>query len=304
MKAKKIWNYFCRALPFLCIAALLLALIFYPHPTESEATKKRVVRIWNVDTFEGGKGSRTAFLREVALKTEKKRTSVYYLVSSFTPEGAEEAYAKGNRPDVLSFGVGLSAYAENSLPLSRRFAGGETDAGCLAYPWCRGGYYLFSLSEDFGGEGSTVISKGGSNLVSVAAAYAQIKGEEVDSTAAYVNFLNGKFRYLLGTQRDVCRFEARGKTVYTKPLNDFCDLYQYISVLSAEKRADCDAFLDELLSKNVQEQLSRIGMQPCEGDENGRTVSVFSSHEALENLAELARGGESGKNLDKYLKFI
>ncbi len=73
----------------------------------------------------------------------------------------------------------------------------------------------------------------------VAAALNNLSGEEIDSLSAYVAFLNGKYRYLLGTQRDRCRFVSRGVEVYEKPLNEFCDLYQYVSVLSAEKRSEC-----------------------------------------------------------------
>ena len=304
MKVKKALSIALRILPFLLIAAILCCLLLYPRGETVSKENKRVVRVWNVDTFEGGKGSRTAFLRNAARITEKKRGGVYYLITSYTLDGATAAFEKGESPDMLSFGIGLSAYAENSLPLSRKFAGGNTESGCLAYPWCRGSYYLFSLSEDFSASGETVISKGGNNLSEVAAAYAGIIGSFAESTAAYVEFLNGHYRYLLGTQRDECRFSARGVTVYSQELPEYCDLYQYISVLSREKREDCDAFVDTLLSNDVQTTLSRIGMYPVNGGNAKRTVSVFSDRESLRKLAESASGGIAGNFLDKYLKFI
>lgn len=292
-------------MPFLLVVAVFFSVIFFPKKrVEAKATEKRVVRIWNVDTFEGGKGSRTSFLRRVALKAEKENYGVYYLISTYTLEGAHAAFEAGNCPDLLSFGIGLSAFAEKSLPLPYSFAGGETDAGCLAYPWCGGGYYLFSLTDNFEENGVTAISKGGSNLSEVAANLAGVTGETVESNAAYVGFLSGKYRYLLGTQRDECRFASRGMNVYSKPLEEYCDLYQYISVLSAEKRADCNAFIKTLLSPNVQEQLSDIGMYSVGKTNANKTVSVFSETEALKTLSQIAAGGESGKNLDNFLKKV
>lgn len=304
MKFGKLKKALLTALPFVAIAAIFLAVVFFPQKKEDVKAEKRVVRIWNVDTFEGGKGSRTSFLRRVALKTEKENEGVYYMITSYTLEGANAAFAAGQRPDLLSYGIGLSAYAEMSLPLPYSFAGGNTDEGCLAYPWCAGGYYLFSLTEDFNGEGEIAISKGGSNLPEVAANLVGVRGEIVNSNAAYVGFLSGKYRYLLGTQRDVCRFSARGVTIYEKPLQEYCDLYQYISVLSAEKRADCNAFLKKLLSSEVQQELSDIGMLPIKNTDGTKTVSVFSETDALQAISQIASNGEDRKNLDKFLKTI
>ena len=283
-----------RGLPF----ALLLAaavIVFLPQTAE-KAEARTVVRVWNIDTFEGGKGSRTAFLKSVA---RELKGEAYYLVPSYTLEGALSAFAEGEAPDVLSFGVGLSEFAERLLPLKREFAGGELGGKTLAYPWCMGGYYLFSLT-DFEGEGRTALSVGGENLPAVAARLEGISGEETESVAAYTGFLSGKYRYLLGTQRDVCRFQARGVSVQARPLTKYCDLYQYIGILSSEKRDDSLAFVEALLSPEVQGRLSQIGMFPLANNAE-RTVSVFSSREALGWLAAAAREGDVP---EKYLKSI
>lgn len=283
-----------RGLPF----ALLLAaavIVFLPQTAE-KAEARTVVRVWNIDTFEGGKGSRTAFLKSVA---RELKGEAYYLVTSYTLEGALSAFAEGEAPDVLSFGVGLSEFAERLLPLKREFAGGELGGKTLAYPWCMGGYYLFSLT-DFEGDGRTVLSVGGENLPAVAARLEGISGEETESVAAYTGFLSGKYRYLLGTQRDVCRFQARGVSVQARPLTKYCDLYQYIGILSSEKRDASLAFVEALLSPEVQGRLSQIGMFPLENNAE-RTVSVFSSREALGRLAAAAREGDVP---EKYLKSI
>ena len=283
-----------RGLPFLLLLAAAV-IVFVPQKSE-KAEARTVVRVWNIDTFEGGKGSRTAFLKSVA---RELKGEAYYLVTSYTLEGALSAFAEGDAPDVLSFGVGLSEFAERLLPLKREFAGGELGGKTLAYPWCMGGYYLFSLT-DFEGEGRTALSVGGENLPAVAARLEGISGEETESVAAYTGFLSGKYRYLLGTQRDVCRFQARGAIVQARPLTKYCDLYQYIGILSAEKREASLAFVEALLSPEVQGRLSQIGMFPLENNAE-RTVSVFSSREALGRLAAAAREGDVP---EKYLKSI
>ncbi len=303
MKARKFFQRILSAIPYFLIAAVLLAVIFFPRP-KKEPTQTRVVSVWNVDTFEGGKGSRTAFLKKIARKVEKQRAGVYFLVTNYTIEGAEAAAAQGNAPDLLSFGVGLSVFAEQSFALPYDFAGGSLGGECRAVPWCRGGYFLFSLTDDFDSKGTVALSDGGKNLPEAAAAYAQVRGEKVESQAAYTGFLNGTYRYLLGTQRDVCRFQARGATVYRKPLPLYNDLFQYISVLSNAHREDAFAFLDVLLSAETAALLGEIGMEPVEERSSGaHTVNVFTDAEALLKIAESARSGET-KNLDKFLKTI
>ena len=283
-----------HGLPFLLLLAAAV-IVFVPQKSK-EAEARTVVRVWNIDTFEGGKGSRTAFLKSVARELQGE---AYYLVTSYTLEGALSAFAEGEAPDVLSFGVGLSEFAERLLPLPYSFAGGELGGKTLAYPWCMGGYYLFSLT-DFEGESRTALSVGGENLPAVAARLEGITGEETESVAAYTGFLSGKYRYLLGTQRDVCRFQARGVSVQARPLAKYCDLYQYIGILSSEKRDGSLAFVEALLSPEVQGRLSQIGMFPLENNAE-RTVSVFSSREALGRLAAAAREGDVP---EKYLKSI
>ncbi len=294
---------FAAAIPFCLIAALIVALAVFPK--EAQAQKQQcVVRVWNVDTFEGGRGSRTSFLRGVARTVEKTHAGVYYLISSYTLEGARAAYAAREAPDMISFGLGAGFYAEMSLPFEMRFAGGEVGGETLAIPWCRGKYALFCLEDDFEKQGAVAVSSGGENLSALAARLAGIAGEEVESQTAYTQFLSGKYRYLLGTQRDICRFQTRGVQVFEKELGGYNDLYQVVSVLSKEKRTACLDLVAELLSEETQDSLEKIGMLPVKGDESGRTVSVFSDAEALRTLRELARGENVAKNLDNFLKTI
>lgn len=289
-----------KLFPFLLSGALFFACAFYPEEAPSEA-RTRVVRVWHIETFEGGKGSRASLLKAAARRVEEARTGVYFLITVKAAEGAVRSLEEGDMPDAISFGVGLSQFAELSEPLPYSFAGGEADGRCLAVPWCAGRYYLFSRTEDFSAEGKTAISRGGENLPAVAARLAGINGEELPSLSAYSAFLAGEYRYLLGTQRDVCRFETRGVNVYKRELPAYCDLYQYFSVLSAEQREDCLALLGELLSERGQSALSQVGMLSVPA---GRTATVhaFTSAEGLRAVEEEARAG--GKNLEKYLKTV
>ena len=299
----KIFRAIGKTLPFLLVGVIVLIVSLYPKKQE-EAPVPVVVNVWHIETFEGGKGSRASFLKNVAARVEKKDNTLYYMVKSYTAEGAREALKEGKLPDMISYGIGFGDCLERALPLSYRFSGGEAGGACLAYPWASGRYSLFSLENNFEKEGETVISEGGQNLVRAAAYFENIRGEALPSTSAYVNFLNGKYRYLLGTQRDECRFQTRGVTVYRKDLNEFCDLYQYISVLSAEKFEVCRTFIDCLLSREVQESLEQIGMFSVQKSTALKTVSVFSSEEARENFMKEIKENGDRKKIDKYLKSI
>ncbi len=289
-----------KILPFALIAVLLVLLLCLPRGDDGvSASEKTVVEIWNVDTFEGGKGSRTAFLNRTAALVEEE--NVYFYVLSYTAEGVKDAFSRGIYPDMISFGLGLDGIAEKAIPLPYSDAGGDAGGKCLAVPWAAGEYFLFSLDDDLSEEESTAISCGGNNLPSVAAKFHGTVGEELPSGEAYVRFLGGEYRHLLGTQRDVCRFQAKGVNVYRKELTKYCDLFQYISVFSREKRGICLKFLEELLSERTQSDLSRIGMYPIRERKDEFTPSVFTSAEGLKEIADAA-GRDDLKFLEKYLK--
>lgn len=306
---KKISAAVRRILPFFLLAAVFLGTLLYPQTKNSTQGEERarVVHIWNVDTFEGGKGSRTAFLSRVARLAERESEGVYYRVLSYTAEGAKAAMSEGEFPDLLSFGVGLGVSEERCLAFSVSALSGSRKA----VPWCRGEYVLFSLSDDFSDDLSsesdaaaeTVISVGGENLSCAAAYFADISGTEEESLAAYLDFLGGKYRYLLGTQRDTARFAARGVNVYRRELPAYCDLYQYIAFLSEDLRAECLRFIGILYSEEVQSTLSEIGMLPVEGAE-GLTVSAFSDQAQLDEARAAVRSGSAEKNPQKFFEFI
>lgn len=283
-----------KVIPFVLLAALVLALVCYPHTAKAETTQPVVLSVWNVDTFEGGRGSRTSFLKRVARQAERRQEGTYYHIVSYTLSGVYESFSRGETPDILSFGVGVGQV--DAVPLGRTFAGSD-----LAVPWCRGAYYLFSLADDLPGSGtpsgSVVLSSGGENLVEASAYFAGIEGEMEESLTAYLDFLGGKYDYLLGTQRDVCRFSSRGVTVYSKLLPSYCDLYQYVSILSREYADACLEFVALLLSEDVQATLSEIGMYPAQ-DAQGRTVGAFLTPQDLSERVERLHTGTAERELD------
>lgn len=282
-----------KVIPFVLLAALVLALVCYPHTAKAETAQPVVISVWNVDTFEGGRGSRTSFLKRVAQRAEAGQENVFYHVISYTAEGLQEAFSRGETPDILSFGVGVGQV--DAVPLGRTFAGSD-----LAVPWCRGAYYLFSLQDNFPEtppSGSVVLSSGGENLVEASAYFAGIEGKTEESLTAYLDFLGGKYDYLLGTQRDVCRFSSRGVTVYSKLLPSYCDLYQYVSILSREYADACLEFVALLLSEDVQATLSEIGMYPAQ-DAQGRTVGAFLTPQDLSERVERLHTGTAERELD------
>lgn len=299
-------KYAPNLLCFFLAVIILLAAAFYPKKKSEEISCKKVVRVWNVDTFEGGKGSRTSFLKSAARRAEKQQENVYYLVTSYSPEGARAAFSEGLFPDILSFGIGLDVFLERSVSLPYSFCGGEVGGDCYAYPWCRGGYALFSLDGNFEKEGKIAISSGGSNLALIAASESGLVGTELPSLTAYTKFLSGEYTYLLGTQRDYCRFQSRGVEVSFRPLPAYSDLYQYLSVLNPEILPAAEELLNELL-KNP-EKLEEIGMFPAfEGRDFAplpqKTPVVFSSAEALQEIENALRSGEK-KIPEKFLKTV
>lgn len=294
-------NLIKNALWWSALCAVLLLSVFYAFPSlssrgaaeeKNQSERPVVLSLWHIDTFEGGKGSRASFLKNVALSYCKQNKKIIIMVSSYSAAGAEAAFESGNYPDMLSFGIGLNAdpamfsalkisgllSAESEKQAGKReaaYAGatGQNGGEAAAIAWCCGCYALYSRTDDFSrvGADTTLISSGGGNLATVAAALRLGKGNDENvkkSVAAYAAFLNGDAEYLLGTQRDAYRFCSRGAEVRACAVSDYNDLYQYIGVThrsnanAAQKQAreECAAFLKYLLSHEVQSALYKIGM--------------------------------------------
>jgi hypothetical protein len=235
------------------------------------------------------------------------------MVNTYTREGVADALQRGEYPDMVSFSCGLDGIAERCREIPYSFQGGMVGGKNYAYPWCAGKYYYFCKENDFTALSAEqlLLSEGGENVAYAAAAMSGITGEirAEDSTSAYVDFLSGKYRYMLGTQRDVCRFASRKAEVYTMPAEEYSDLYQYIAV-TAQEDGDvslCLSFLSLLFSDEVQAELSSIGMYSAKDAMAQTTLSAFADSGGVEAFRGVARAAaQSGemKILKSYLKSL
>lgn len=240
----------------------------YTEPQEY----KGIITIWQIDGFEGGAGSRKQFLLKVAREFEKENDGVLVMVMDQTLKGATENIKSGKIPDIISYSNGL----EVTEVLTKINPSQKTKAcqiGNITYAtaWCRGGYVLISNPEL---TGSVFPEKEIENLLVSQSEYTQpltalflegIKAKNIKEKKpldAYIEFVTGKTPYFLGTQRDLVRLGNRGTNVNAYPLKNYNDLYQYISVTSADhlKGVYAEKFVDYLVSERVQNRLTEIKM--------------------------------------------
>lgn len=280
----------------LCVCAVaggcVAAFVNYADGEEDDALQ--VLTLWQIDSFEGGRGSRAEYLRSLA-QDFAKAANVYIEVTALSSGAARTNISAGVMPDIISYGAGF--YGIESL-VSEGYG----------KAWCRGAYCLIALSgTDFSSvsTANTVINEGKDNLVSVAALFSGLQGADYAApTSAYVSLISGEYDFLLGTQRDVIRLQTRGESFEVKPLTEFNDLYQYISVLTrdGEKAAVAEEYINYVLSHG--ESLTRIGMlcdgetlysdemHALEGVDFSNTVPAVASSGAVDEIKKAARSGD------------
>lgn len=280
----------------LCVCAVaggcVAAFVNYADGEEDDALQ--VLTLWQIDSFEGGRGSRAEYLRLLA-QDFAKSANVYIEVTALSSDAARTNISAGVMPDIISYGAGF--YGIASL-VSEGYG----------KAWCRGAYCLIALSgTDFSAvsPANTVINEGKDNLVSVAALFSGLQGADYAApTSAYVSLISGEYDFLLGTQRDVIRLQTRGESFEVKPLTEFNDLYQYISVLTrdGEKAAVAEEYVNYVLSHG--ESLTRIGMlcdgetlysdemHALEGVDFSYTVPAVVSSGAVTEIKKAARSGD------------
>ncbi len=212
--------------------------------TAEAGQSMQVITIWQIDGFEGGKGSRAQFLQNKADSLFRK-SKTYAVVTAISAEAARANLKGGNVPDIISYQAGFYGLD------------GFINAVNFAYKtWCRGGYCLLCVdgNGDFSDASpqNTVINTGKENLYKAAALLTGLNGAaELSGASAYVQLINGKYKYLLGTQRDVYRLITRGVSYQIKAITQFNDLYQNVSILSkdAAKYSACKTFVEYLVKE-------------------------------------------------------
>lgn len=280
----------------LCVCAVaggcVAAFVNYADGEEDDSLQ--VLTLWQIDSFEGGRGSRAEYLRSLA-QDYAKTANVYIEVTALSSDAARTNISAGVVPDIISYGAGF--YGVESLVLEG-----------YGKVWCRGAYCLIALSgTDFSSvsTANTVINEGKDNLVSVAALFSGLRGADYAApTSAYVSLISGEYDFLLGTQRDVIRLQTRGESFEVKPLPEFNDLYQYISVLTrdGEKAVVAEEYINYVLSHG--ESLTRIGMlcdgvtlysdemHALEGVDFSYTIPAVASSGAVDEIKKGARSGD------------
>lgn len=240
----------------LCIAIIITAPILISINTDKQSENNEntmaVLMIWQIDSFEGGKGSRANYLQTLWDQCFKD-SNVYVNVVSLTAFAARQNITNGILPDIISYGAGM--YGIESIIC------GEVPF----YTWAHGGYCFLTVddSADFSDIDykNTVVNKGTDNLSGAAALICGVEKAVIStSTGAYVSLIQGKYKYLLGTQRDIYRLKTRGVNFKVKPITEFNDLYQNISVTSTDtKKVEfANKFIKYLL--NNQKNITKLGL--------------------------------------------
>lgn len=232
------------------IVAPVLA-IFSSRTPAGDGQQMRVLTLWQIDSFEGGKGSRAKYLQDIADQYFED-AHLYVRVTALSADAARANLSDGNIPDMISYGAGfygLESYLNDN---------------CDCINWCRGAYVLITLGgePDFSSvtPQNTVINAGKDNLASACALFEGLNGADVAApTSAYVSLIGGKYKYLLGTQRDIYRLTTRGESFSVKVITSFNDLYQNISILcGGEDYNYCRQFIFYLLQ--TSEGVESLGL--------------------------------------------
>lgn len=226
-----------------------------------------IINVWHTDTFDGGVGSRASFLQKRADEFSKKHKGVLVFVTTRTPESIVEDFKKGVYPDAISYGIGgISPNAFLELRNKNLFDGGETGGKFYAAAYLRGQYFLFTHGDEIDNNGEIIVYSAENYSTATAAVLSGINGKYVfsDKAQAARYFLNNKNASLIGTQRDLYRLKAANVQFKAVPLSVFCDLYQYLSVITTDnvKNARIVEFLDFLLSEETQVKTFGLMMLP------------------------------------------
>lgn len=230
-----------------------------------EETKKELLTIWHVDTFEGGTGSRRKFLLDVATEFEKKH-NVIIAVNSYSVLEIEEKLEKNTYPDIISFSNGINVSNLKELKTDYNAYGAKIGKNSYAVPWCRGGYVLISKGNvDFNNKeiDNLIVSSSEYNLPVLALleeGYTIKKMQNYNPKTAYQKFLALKDGVMIGTQRDVVRLSYTNNEFNIIPLTTFNDMFQYIGITTCEesKIKVANEYVDYLLSEKVQQKLVNL----------------------------------------------
>lgn len=237
-----------------CAAALLWAipLVLKNKPkTNPPAAYQGVLELWNVESFEGGSGSRSQWLTNKAAKFEAQNKGLFAHVTNLTVEQMEEKLASGDTFDIICFSRGAGCIIQDKLAVLDVDTGAVAenyrlsallDGKQLCAPLYAGAYCLFArssqldeqnlLSQALTAKYTRKVGKNTFDLAPLICGFTEFnsplsalamsggKGNagvstDVTQYQAYEQFVANKTAItLLGTQRDIYRLskkEADGK---------------------------------------------------------------------------------------------
>ena len=299
-------TFFPMVLPKILVAgALVLFIIFAPislfnkiYVLNYSVNKQYkfdfsgVLTLWNVDTFEGGSVSRTAFFEKRAIEFEKENKGVYLSVQNLSLEQLKMNLESGKKPNIITFGIGvgqeikdeiIELNLETSKVRDDLLVSGKLDGKLKAVPIILGGYSLILNKEKLSGEDIVETLKTNNSkiifssqdlinpllpLVLKDVNLSNQEIENVDSYDAYDKFINEKYNAIVGTQRDLFRCKNRENNLKMQCeynfLGGFSDLIQYASIFPCEENAlnMSKKFVEYVISEKVQEKLEHINMYP------------------------------------------
>ena len=274
-----------------------------------EADINGVLVVYNIDTFEGGNCGKSAILENVCKKFEESNKGVFVLVKNVTVDQflASEtkpdvvSFGSGIFDEICDF----VQSADFDVKMFENVAKSvECEGKIAALPWCLGAYFLFATEESLSRANMTYDNlfdccmnasferKSGKRTKKVyslemgsskyhSAKFALEKVVEFEEQAvdenwskqsyydAYQKFVGGASTFLLGTQRDIARFENKlnqgAVSAYYSEMLQFSDLVQYCAPIKTENNAKFELskrFCEFLLSDFVQKKVANFGMLP------------------------------------------
>ena len=238
---------------FLSIIIILLLVFIPPHnfarisnQISQSKNQSTFLKLWHIDSFEGGSGNRANFLNSVAVKYHNQDSSCFVFVQTLSEDEAINAIKANTLPDLISFSHHISNnFCEQLLEIEvksnaraeiQKFA--QKSNKNYAIPWFMSGYCLIGnsavdsrvlnqLSPDtayaFGNQGKNPSLAFTAGLKNSFAQVALTENTTVKANLnlcdknmyiktpyqAYTDFIKNEYAVLLGTARDFYRIQNR-----------------------------------------------------------------------------------------------
>lgn len=116
-----------------------------------------ILRLWNIDSFEGGSLPKSSFLEKTAMLFEKQNKGVFIMVQNMTEDEVISSVKNGIYPDMVCFGTGMNKFfngkfhrLDDSIGLSllpNFYSAGLSEGSFVASPIMAGAYSLISTNE-------------------------------------------------------------------------------------------------------------------------------------------------------------